>query len=88
MMHGYRPLLAGMTMLAALAVAGCAADPLPAAPECETEASLVASEACEAAYACCTRACADTRSRSRSGDDKDCLAACASSLAECYRAIE
>ena len=88
----YSGSLAASIMLCALGVVGCTAsesnDPLPAAPECETDEQLETVDACQAIYSCCTRACADTRSRTEPGINRDCMAACSASLEKCYEGIE
>ena len=83
-----RCFLAPGVVLLIVGAAGCATEPLPTSPICETDEELTAVEACDATYACCTRACADTRSRSEPSVNRDCMNACAASLEKCYRAVK
>jgi hypothetical protein len=88
-----KKLLAVGTLLVVLAVSGCAASTSyegpPPPPECETEEGLVAADACQAIYSCCTRDCDNTKLRSgKPGAIQECMAACATNLEDCYRVIE
>lgn len=78
-------LLTVITIFIVFAVGGCATSPEPPMPECETEEQRTTAEACQTVYSCCTRACAGYGGKRT---NEECVAACAASLEDCYRAIE
>jgi len=80
-------------IVVAIAGVGCASptpyEP-PPMPPFETEHQMAAGQECKAVYSCCARSCSDARvaSNEPAAHNDKCLAACGSSLEECYRACE
>ena len=81
--------LSAATILVAFMVAGCTSptfDTAPPMPSFETEEQLAAAHDCQAVYSCCMRSCTDARSAHNEpvATDKECMAACGTSLETCY----